>query len=80
MKQIVFLGIALAFLAGCSDLPVATAGKIGCAPDEIKISDEHGGPNKSKSWIATCKGKRYVCSEVMTGKDSMDISCSPEQK
>ena len=80
MKQIVFLGIVLASLAGCSDLPEASAGRIGGSPSDIKISDEHGGPNKSKTWIATCNGKRYVCSEVKTGKDMSDISCAPEQK
>jgi hypothetical protein len=80
MRKIVFLGIVLASLAGCSDLPEASAGRIGCSPNDIKISDEHGGPNKSKTWIATCNGKRYVCSEVKTGKDMSDISCAPEQK
>ena len=80
MKKTLLLGIVLASLVGCSDLPVASAGKIGCSPDDIKISDERGGPNKSKSWIATCNGKRYVCSEVMTGRDNSEISCAPEQK
>jgi hypothetical protein len=65
-----------------------TAGAIGCPPSEIEISDEDtslGWGSSSDTWVATCRGQRFVCSEntvSSSGKYSAsvdsDIACHPE--
>ena len=44
----------------------ASAGFVGCPPDQIKISDTSSGFGAS-SWVAECKGKKYYCSAVGQG-------------
>ena len=63
--------VALALLTGCTasrqdlqhvtlDLQRLSAGKIGCPPDGMTISDVQGG-SAMMSWTATCHGKHYFC-------------------
>ncbi len=74
--------VALALLAGCAatqpdlqhvtlDLQRLTAGKIGCPPDGISISDAQVG-SAMASWTATCQGKQYFCAAEDTFRD---VSC-----
>ena len=62
---------ALALLTGCAasrqdpqhlilDLQRLCAGKIGCPPDAMTISDVQDG-STMVSWTAACQGKHYFC-------------------
>ena len=43
-----------------------SAGQVGCAEPDIKISEERTSDG-ARSWIATCNDVRYVCSQIVTG-------------
>lgn len=61
-------------IVGCSTTgakKTLSAGSIGCLEDEIEISNE-----ARASWVATCKGKDFVCSA--SGQDS--IHCAERLK
>jgi hypothetical protein len=70
------LGVVL--LGACASLPAASSGKIGCPENEITITDDNSGWS-SRTWTAWCRGKRFFCTATQTGKDTSDISCTPEQ-
>ena len=55
-----------------------SSGKIGCPTTAIDISNAEFHTFGSRSWIATCKGKRHICTANVTGKNSLDVSCAPE--
>lgn len=64
MKTVVLVACSVA-LAGCvteGSYKNATAGRIGCAPENIEISDTHSSFG-AKAWKAVCKtdGKVYQC-------------------
>jgi len=72
----------LALLAGCAasrpdlqhvtqDLQRLTAGKIGCPPDGLTISDAQV-RSAMASWTATCHGTQYFCAAEDTFRD---VSC-----
>ena len=50
----------------------ASAGFVGCRAADITIS-EHGEDNYVRSWIASCHGRDYVCSQVWDASGS----CTP---
>jgi hypothetical protein len=71
-----------------------TAGEVGCPPSEVSVSNEEsssGWGQSADTWIAECRGRRFVCSEVVTSgvdygwlfsddvdsRDS-DVSCHEE--
>ena len=62
-----------------------SAGKIGCLPSEITISDDQASAlTATRTWVAACKGKEYICTSVTTSntrerKSERDISCTPRQ-
>ena len=70
--------IVLTQVAGCANLEAYSAGQIGCPPEMIKISDKSS-DWYSTTWVATCKGKRFICSGQST-KYSSQVNCTPEQK
>jgi hypothetical protein len=49
-----------------------SSGSVGCAPDDIGISDAQpaGG---GETWQATCNGKTFYCTETANG----NVNCSP---
>ena len=52
-----------------------TAGEVGCPPSELSISGETSSSGWSQSadtWIAECRGRRFVCSEVTTSSIDYD--------
>jgi hypothetical protein len=52
-----------------------TAGQIGCPSNEVSTSgaSASGGWNQSaETWIAECRGRRFVCSEVTTSSWDLD--------
>ena len=59
-------------IAGCGSgaLRTVSSGQIGCAPSEVEITDDEAGWN-TRSWTATCGGKRYYCS----GGAGVSTSC-----
>jgi len=62
-----------------------SAGQVGCDPNEIEISDEDsssGWNQSSRSWVATCHGRNFICSELdSAGKDVLVgvVSCHEQQ-
>jgi hypothetical protein len=61
---------------GCVSLPRVSAAHTGCAESEITISDVHQ-DWASRSWVATCRGRRFQCIGVDGGRDSAPhISCA----
>lgn len=81
MKLYIFTLLFL-FILGCvskTELSQISAGHIGCSRDNITISDHKthlltsGG-----TWVATCKDKRFICSEYSTGAGTKDVKCIEE--
>ena len=70
------VGISLAAALGACQptRESVTAGQIGCPPDEVATSEvgsSSGWNQSAESWIAECRGRRFVCSQVTTS--SVDI-------
>lgn len=80
---------------GCAPSREAlTAGEVGCPPSELSVHDEDsssGWAQSADTWIAECRGRRFVCTEVVTSgvdfgwlfSDSVDsrdsdVSCHEE--
>jgi hypothetical protein len=54
-----------------------TAGHIGCRPSEVSTYDagsSSGWSQSAETWIAECRGRRFVCSEVTTSSFDIDWS------
>ena len=57
-----------------TDPAAASSGQIGCASDDIDISqDETKGPSGTRTWTAACGSKTYFCSHRANG----ETSCAP---
>ena len=70
--------VALASAAcATTNLAAVSSGKVGCSPSQIQIANDEGGWN-GRTWTATCNGRRYFCSATRDGRESSDISCTPE--
>jgi hypothetical protein len=78
----VVVSATLFFATACSlsdnGLKARSAGHIGCAPEQMTISNRRtsGGV---LLWDATCNGKTYLCSQVTTGNSDTQYSCAPAQ-
>lgn len=71
-----------------------TAGEVGCPPNELRVSSgtsSSGWAQHAETWVAECRGRRFICTEVVTssvdygwlfsdGVDSRDsdVSCHEE--
>jgi len=83
--RIFLIFLLFSTLCGCASqgyLRSVSAGQIGCAPNEITISNyESSGYPGVRSWslIATCKGKDFICTQAGTGEHSSQINCSPRK-
>jgi len=80
LQNVCLLLVTLPGVTACvtDELKTATAGHVGCIPEQITISNRHieaGG----QLWDATCNGKTYLCSVVATGKSSEEYSCALAQ-
>ncbi len=74
VQSVVGLGGILGLLAtGCSQLQVASAGEVGCAPTAIEIGNVKRAW-ASESWTATCADRVYQCSSMATAY-AIDYSC-----
>ncbi len=68
MKKILTLLLSLG-LCGCMSLGTAqrlSSGKIGCSPDEIKITNLQPPGLSPITWVAECKEIKYFCTESVT--------------
>ena len=58
--KVLILILATIFSVGCTTISqerqIASSGQIGCAPNEIQITD-----NQQYTWISTCKQKKFYC-------------------
>lgn len=75
LKNVTSMSLLLvlaSLIGGCgsSALRTVSSGQIGCAPSEVEITDDDVGWN-TRSWTATCGGKRYYCS----GGAGTSVSC-----
>jgi hypothetical protein len=51
-----------------------TAGEVGCPPNELRVEDvssSSGFSQSAETWRAECRGRRFICTEVIT--TSLDI-------
>jgi hypothetical protein len=60
-------------LSACGSLQSASSGQVGCAEEDIVISDDEGGIG-TRTWVASCHGRRFFCSAV-AGGESAQVSC-----
>jgi hypothetical protein len=69
-------GLALP-LTGCGTaaLQALSAGQTGCAPEDIRITDDDPGFN-TRSWVAWCKNERFQCSGM---RGSMSCKAAPKE-
>ncbi|MEP7053098.1 MAG: hypothetical protein ABJB12_22220 [Pseudomonadota bacterium] len=76
----IWLAVALMGLGlnGCVSLAAASTGQVGCAQDQITISDDSMSPGV-RTWTAECGGRRYFCSAVSTGNSSSQVNCAEER-
>lgn len=58
-----------------NDLKAASAGHIGCAPEQMTVANRRLSGDVLL-WDATCNGKTYLCSQVMS---TTQYSCAPAQ-
>jgi hypothetical protein len=87
-RSLVGWSVIALLASGCASLKDASAGQVGCKPSEIQISDERSGWS-TRTWTATCRGRRYSCAYVQTGAtygsgsggvvsgSSGQVNCSP---
>jgi hypothetical protein len=54
-----------------------SSGQIGCAEEEIAITNDSR-EWASRTWTAECRGKRFFCTAVQTGKDQSQVNCKEE--
>jgi hypothetical protein len=63
---------------GCApSLRSKSAGFVGCAPGEITISGESasgGFGQDTSTWVAVCRGRRFICGETITRGSSTTYS------
>jgi len=54
-----------------------SAGLTGCHESELVISEQDSSMS-TETWIATCNGRRFVCSRATMGPTAYAASCTPE--
>jgi hypothetical protein len=67
--------VVLLLVPGCLSAARRSSGAIGCAAEEIQITDESIGILGDNTWTATCHGRRYFCS-MNASKYADQVSCS----
>lgn len=48
-----------------------TSGEIGCAPEDLVISDE-----EDRTWAATCADKTFRCTATFAGYAGLEAKCT----
>ena len=55
----------------------ASSTRVGCAANEVVISDLKTSGLRTRDWTATCKGQAYICSGVSDGYGgTTNVSCA----
>lgn len=77
LAALLFAVLSASNLLGCiaPSRQAMTAGEVGCPPSELTISDEassSGWAQSAETWSASCRGRRFICTEVTTS--SVDYS------
>jgi hypothetical protein len=77
--RLAILAPIVAILASCvispDRLKAMSAGQTGCVPDAIEVSNLQG-VSGGYMWNATCNAKRYLCTTIISGKNSAQSSCA----
>lgn len=72
------IAIAAFGCIGCApSLAMKSAGHVGCLPSEVHVRDasrEVGLSQTVTTWVARCKGKSHVCTEVKTSGEESESS------
>ena len=74
--RLAILAPIVAILASCISpdlLKSQSAGQTGCVPDSIEVSKPQG-VTGGYMWNATCNGKKYLCTTLVSGKNSNQVS------
>jgi hypothetical protein len=67
--------LSLSLLACAPSRQAMTAGEVGCPPKELSVTDvssSSGFSQSAETWIAECRGRRFICTEVMTSSLDLD--------
>jgi hypothetical protein len=70
-SAVAFATLGSAFAFGCTSLESLSSGKVGCAPEDVTISDESSG-YVTTTWRASCHGRVFFCSNDRNGT----VSCT----
>jgi len=71
-----FLGFSVILMSACVSLSAVSSGQIGCASDDITITDDSSGMGTRK-WTAECNGRRFYCSAHSVGRDTTaQVACT----
>jgi hypothetical protein len=77
--RLAILAPIVAILASCAVSPdrmkAMSAGQTGCLPDAIEVANLQG-VTGGFMWNATCNDKRYLCTALVSGKNSSQVSCA----
>ena len=65
----------IVLLPACSQLQLASAGEVGCAPGDIEVFDVERKWG-AEAWRAVCGERVFQCSSVATAQ-AVDYSCAP---
>ena len=68
--------VTIGATAGCASLPGMTSGQIGCAADNIAISDVEWASSHVKTWKAECLGRHYFCTVILSRSE--EVSCKQD--
>lgn len=61
--------LALSAMTGCAGVKSprnVSSEAIGCEPNDIRIANAKTSPAKGHEWVATCKGKKFICHDDAT--------------
>ena len=73
----VWAAILLTSVAGCLSAARRSSGAIGCAEEDITITDESVGVFGDHTWTAVCHGKTYYCSMNAGEEGAPNVNCTP---
>jgi hypothetical protein len=80
MRQIELVAcLSVLVVLGCTNsLRGPSSGQIGCPPDQITISNDRVGWDRT-TWKAECNGRAYYCTRVSSGnKGETQTNCTEE--
>lgn len=69
--------VAAACTPSIAYLRQVSVGHTGCPADEITISDQQQ-TAYGLTWVSSCRGHRFLCATVSTGKNDSENACKEE--